>query len=131
MSDRPFLVQTRDLGISFGGVRAVQGVDFFLAEGELRCVIGPNGAGKSTFFKLLTGQYQPTQGEVMVRGKPIAGLQTAVYPSPTPGGWSLIGRCPLRLFDPLRSPPALMGEGDILRFEPIDKRMFDRLWARR
>jgi branched-chain amino acid transport system ATP-binding protein len=76
MSDRPFLVQTRDLGISFGGVRAVQGVDFFLAEGELRCVIGPNGAGKSTFFKLLTGQYQPTQGEVMVRGRPIAGLQS-------------------------------------------------------
>jgi inhibitor of KinA len=61
----------------------------------------------------------------------IAGLQTAVYPSPTPGGWSLIGRCPLRLFDPLRSPPALMGEGDTLRFEPIDKPMFDRLWARR
>lgn len=64
-------------------------------------------------------------------GIAIAGLQTAVYPSPTPGGWSLIGRCPLRLFDPLRSPPALMGEGDTLRFEPIDKRMFDRLWARR
>jgi inhibitor of KinA len=61
----------------------------------------------------------------------IAGLQTAVYPSPTPGGWSLIGRCPLRLFDPQRVPPALMGEGDTLRFEPIDKPMFERLWARR
>jgi ABC-type uncharacterized transport system ATPase subunit len=76
VSDRPFLVQTRDLGINFGGVRAVQGVDFFLAEGELRCLIGPNGAGKSTFFKLLTGQYQPTEGEVKVRGRPIAGLQS-------------------------------------------------------
>jgi len=61
----------------------------------------------------------------------IAGLQTAVYPSPTPGGWHLIGRCPLRLFDPARSPPALMGEGDSVRFEPIDKAAFDRLWALR
>ncbi len=61
----------------------------------------------------------------------IAGLQTAVYPSPTPGGWHLIGRCPLRLFDPARSPPALMSEGDSLRFEPIDKAVFERLWARR
>jgi inhibitor of KinA len=61
----------------------------------------------------------------------IAGLQTAVYPSPTPGGWSLIGRCPLRLFDPGRSPPALMNEGDTVRFEPIDVATFERLWAGR
>jgi KipI family sensor histidine kinase inhibitor len=61
----------------------------------------------------------------------IAGLQTAVYPSPTPGGWHLIGRCPLRLFDPSRSPPALMGEGDRLRFEVIDAATFERLWAQR
>jgi branched-chain amino acid transport system ATP-binding protein len=71
-----YLLETRDLGISFGGVKAVQGVNFALAEGELRCLIGPNGAGKSTFFKLLTGQYQPTQGEVLIRDKPIAGLQS-------------------------------------------------------
>jgi len=61
----------------------------------------------------------------------IAGLQTAVYPSATPGGWNLIGRCPLRLFDPARSPPALMNEGDTLRFEVIDRPTFDRLWAAR
>jgi inhibitor of KinA len=61
----------------------------------------------------------------------IAGLQTAVYPSPTPGGWSLIGRCPLRLFDPERSPPALMNEGDTVCFEPIDVATFERLWAKR
>jgi KipI family sensor histidine kinase inhibitor len=61
----------------------------------------------------------------------IAGLQTAVYPSATPGGWHLIGRCPLRLFDPSRSPPALMGEGDTVRFEVIDRPGFDRLWASR
>jgi KipI family sensor histidine kinase inhibitor len=64
-------------------------------------------------------------------GIAIAGLQTAIYPSPTAGGWHLIGRCPLRLFDPDRSPPALMTEGDTIRFEPIDKAEFDRLLARR
>ena len=70
------LVQTRGLGIDFGGVKAVQGVDFTLADGELRCVIGPNGAGKSTFFKLLTGQYRPTHGDVAIRGRSIVGMQT-------------------------------------------------------
>jgi len=64
-------------------------------------------------------------------GIAIAGLQSAIYPSPTAGGWHLIGRCPLRLFDPDRSPPALMTEGDTIRFEPIDKAEFDRLWAER
>ena len=64
-------------------------------------------------------------------GIAIAGLQSAIYPSPTAGGWHLIGRCPLRLFNPDRSPPALMTEGDTIRFEPIDKAQFDRLWARR
>ena len=53
----------------FGGVRAVRDVNFTLAEGELRCLIGPNGAGKSTFFKMLTGQLQPTQGAVLFRGQ--------------------------------------------------------------
>ena len=76
MSGSTYLLETRDLGITFGGVRAVQGVNFTLAEGELRCLIGPNGAGKSTFFKLLTGQLQPSQGEVRVRGRSIAGLQS-------------------------------------------------------
>ena len=64
-------------------------------------------------------------------GIAIAGLQSAIYPSPTAGGWHLIGRCPLRLFDPDRSPPALMAEGDTIRFEPIDKAEFERLWAHR
>lgn len=53
------LLETRRLSKSFGGVHAVDGVDFRLRSGELRCLIGPNGAGKSTFFKLLTGQLQP------------------------------------------------------------------------
>jgi len=70
------LVEATDLGISFGGVKAVHGVNFRLAEGELRCLIGPNGAGKSTFFKLLTGQHRPTSGSVRIRGRSIDGMET-------------------------------------------------------
>jgi len=66
------LLQTRDLSMHFGGVKAVRNVDFTLAEGELRCLIGPNGAGKSTFFKMLTGQLEPTHGQVLFRGRDIS-----------------------------------------------------------
>jgi branched-chain amino acid transport system ATP-binding protein len=66
------LLETRGLGMRFGGVQAVRDVDFVLAERELRCLIGPNGAGKSTFFKMLTGQLQPTSGTVLFRGDDIS-----------------------------------------------------------
>ncbi|WP_395713950.1 ATP-binding cassette domain-containing protein [Reyranella sp.] len=68
------LLQTRGLTMRFGGVVAVDRVDFALQEAELRCVIGPNGAGKSTFFKCLTGQLRPSAGDVLFRGAPIAGI---------------------------------------------------------
>lgn len=70
------LLETHDLGMRFGGVQAVSGVNFSLEEGELRCLIGPNGAGKSTFFKLLTGQLVPTQGKVLYRGRDLANAKT-------------------------------------------------------
>jgi branched-chain amino acid transport system ATP-binding protein len=66
------LLQTRNLSVHFGGVKAVSDVNFALAEGELRCLIGPNGAGKSTFFKMLTGQLEPSHGEVLFRGHDIS-----------------------------------------------------------
>jgi len=66
------LLETRGLGMRFGGVQAVRDVDFTLAERELRCLIGPNGAGKSTFFKMLTGQLRPTSGHVLFRGQDIS-----------------------------------------------------------
>ena len=66
------LLETRRLSMRFGGVQAVRNVDFTLAEGELRCLIGPNGAGKSTFFKMLTGQLQPSEGQVLFRGLDIS-----------------------------------------------------------
>lgn len=62
------ILETHGLSKRFGGVPAVDGVDFRLAEGELRCLIGPNGAGKSTFFKMITGQLSPSGGRVVFRG---------------------------------------------------------------
>jgi KipI family sensor histidine kinase inhibitor len=61
----------------------------------------------------------------------IAGNQSAVYPSPTPGGWHLIGACPLRLFRPLCDPPALIQEGDRIRFERISLEAFEQQWSQR
>lgn len=58
------LLQVRDLTRHFGGVRAVDGVDWSIAAGETRCIIGPNGAGKSTFFQLLVGRLQPDAGVI-------------------------------------------------------------------
>ena len=72
---KPPLIETVGLVKHFGGMQAIRGVDFSLAENEIRCLIGPNGAGKSTFFKLLTGQIKPTQGSVCFRGNDITSLQ--------------------------------------------------------
>ena len=67
------LLEVRGATMRFGGVTAVQGVDFTLGEVELRCLIGPNGAGKSTVFKMLTGQLTPTEGRISLRGTDITG----------------------------------------------------------
>lgn len=67
------VLETRNLTMRFGGVVAVDNVDFELREGELRCLIGPNGAGKSTFFKCLTGQLQPTAGDVLIQDRSMLG----------------------------------------------------------
>jgi inhibitor of KinA len=56
----------------------------------------------------------------------IAGEQTGIYPMETPGGWRLIGRTPLKPFDPRRPTPFLLGPGDAVRFYPIERRTFDR-----
>lgn len=60
----------------------------------------------------------------------IANQQTGVYPIDSPGGWRLIGRTPLRLFDPGRDDPFLYRAGDRIRFEPISRREYDRLAGR-
>lgn len=70
------LLATEDLAMRFGGVHAVDGVSLTVEEGELRCLIGPNGAGKSTFFKCLTGQYKPTHGRILWRGRDVTGFDS-------------------------------------------------------
>ena len=57
----------------------------------------------------------------------IAGAQTGIYPSASPGGWRLIGRTPVRLFDPGQSPPALLEAGDHVRFVPVARSDFDAI----
>jgi ABC-type uncharacterized transport system ATPase subunit len=66
-------VEVRDLTMQFGGVRALDQVNFTLGRRELRCLIGPNGAGKSTFFKCVSGLLQPTSGEIRIRGENTTG----------------------------------------------------------
>jgi len=57
----------------------------------------------------------------------IAGGQTGIYPTETPGGWRLIGRTPVRMFNPEAQPPTRVQAGDMLRFDPIDRVEFERL----
>jgi inhibitor of KinA len=55
----------------------------------------------------------------------IGGEQTGIYSRDTPGGWNIIGRTPVPLFDPERDPPCLLRPGDAIRFIPIDRQRFD------
>ena len=68
------LLESRGLRKTFGGLTAVNGVDFQVRMGELRSVIGPNGAGKTTFFNLLTGVLPPSGGRILFKGHDITGL---------------------------------------------------------
>ena len=65
------------LGVSksFGGLKAVQGVGFSLAEGELLALIGPNGAGKTTLFNVISGFFRPDAGRISFAGESLAGLR--------------------------------------------------------
>jgi branched-chain amino acid transport system ATP-binding protein len=67
------LLQVRDLGKSFGGVKAVDGVSFDLAAGELLALIGPNGAGKSTTFNMVNGQLPADRGSILLGGEELVG----------------------------------------------------------
>ena len=69
------ILETHGLKKSFGGLHAIDGVDFRVDEGELRCLIGPNGAGKSSLFKLIVGTYEPSQGQITFKGKDITRLR--------------------------------------------------------
>ncbi|MGN0322645.1 MAG: ABC transporter ATP-binding protein [Oliverpabstia sp.] len=68
-----YMLDVRNLGISFGGLKAVDGFDIAIEKEQLYGLIGPNGAGKTTVFNLLTGVYKPDNGKVLLDGKDITG----------------------------------------------------------
>ena len=72
---RPVL-ETRNLGIDFGGLHAVEDFNIVIGKTEIAGLIGPNGAGKTTVFNLLTKVYQPTMGTILINGRDTAGMNT-------------------------------------------------------
>jgi branched-chain amino acid transport system ATP-binding protein len=68
------LIETRGLTLHFGGLKAVDGVDFAMEPGEIHALIGPNGAGKTTFVSLLSGRRLPQAGSILLDGQDITGL---------------------------------------------------------
>ena len=77
--------------------------------------------------KLATPRRATPRKEIPVGSVAIGGTQTGIYPIKSPGGWNVIGRTPLRLFDPQKSPPALLHAGDRVRFRAITRSEFEAL----
>ena len=71
-----YILETKNLGISFGGLKAVDGLSLKIEKGQLYGLIGPNGAGKTTAFNLLTGVYKPTMGNFFLDGEKMTGHNT-------------------------------------------------------
>jgi len=69
------ILVAKNVGISFGGLRAVDDFNLELEEDELIAIIGPNGAGKTTVFNMLTGIYKPTDGDILINNESIIGKQ--------------------------------------------------------
>jgi len=63
------LLEVKDIGLSFGGVRAIENVSFDVLEGEMRAIIGPNGAGKSSMLNVVNGFYHPQEGSITYKGE--------------------------------------------------------------
>ncbi|MBT3586281.1 MAG: ABC transporter ATP-binding protein [Halobacteriovoraceae bacterium] len=76
MTDAPIL-ETKNITMKFGGLVAVSNFSLKLGATDLVGVIGPNGAGKTTIFNMITGIYEPTEGQVLLKGKSIVGMQVA------------------------------------------------------
>ena len=69
-----YILETQNLGISFGGLKAAQNVNLKIRKNQIYGLIGPNGAGKTTIFNMLTGVYKPTTGKIFLDGEEIEGL---------------------------------------------------------
>ena len=68
------ILAAKDIGISFGGVKAIDGVSFKVSPGQILSIIGPNGAGKTTLFNIVSGVYERDQGSVELSGENVTGL---------------------------------------------------------
>lgn len=68
------ILAAKDIGISFGGVKAIDGVSFDINSGQILSIIGPNGAGKTTLFNVVSGVYERDQGRVELSGEDVTGL---------------------------------------------------------
>lgn len=76
--------------------------------------------------KLATPRRETPRKEIPAGSVGIGGEQTGIYPIKSPGGWNIIGRTPLNLFNPQRNPPGLLRAGDRVRFRPISREEFER-----
>jgi branched-chain amino acid transport system ATP-binding protein len=70
------VLQVRNLSVRFGGLKAIEDMNFEVREGEVLSLIGPNGAGKTTAFNAITGYLAPASGEIAFRGRSLRGLRT-------------------------------------------------------
>src|ERR1700758_472601 len=85
------LLRTEDLTVRFGGLVALNRVNFAVSRGEIRAIIGPNGAGKSTFFNCLTGVQRPSSGHIFCNREDITGLTPdRISPQSRRHSWSLL-----------------------------------------
>jgi branched-chain amino acid transport system ATP-binding protein len=75
MTPEQRLLELRGVSKSFGGLSVISDLELHVNEGEIVSVIGPNGAGKTTLFNLITGVYRPDEGEILLEGKSIVGLE--------------------------------------------------------
>jgi branched-chain amino acid transport system ATP-binding protein len=100
MDKKDILLKISNLSLSFGGLRALNGVDLSVGDGVIKAVIGPNGAGKTTLFNVLTGLYRPDAGRIDFMGERLDGLKP----------FRIAGKGILRTFQTIR----LFGQMDVL-----------------
>jgi branched-chain amino acid transport system ATP-binding protein len=72
------LLEVRDIHLSFKGVKAIDGLSFYVDDGELFAIIGPNGAGKTSLFNSINQVYHPQEGEILWKGEPLMGVKPNV-----------------------------------------------------
>lgn len=87
----------------------------------------PSRCGRSRFCSRGRSKRATPRTRVPAGSVAIANAQTSLYPFEIPGGWSVIGRTPLALFDPARDPPSLVAPGDRVRFVPVTRAEYERL----